>query len=62
MRTAWRVSELDEQATMFVKFRAMDKKAPAVWLDAIDKQSPSIQKKFWALVDAKDAARVAEMF
>ena len=53
-RTAWRVAELDEQAATFVKIRAIAGKAPQVWIDAIEKQSANIQKKFWALVELKE--------
>jgi hypothetical protein len=53
-RTAWKVAELDEQAATFVKIRAIAGKAPQHWIDAVEKQSLSIQKKFWALVELKE--------
>lgn len=64
IRNTYRISELDELTDAFIDTRQMRGNLD-VWFDRIQSQPANIEKRFWAMVDAKDAAnheaRLAEL-
>lgn len=64
IRNTYRISELDELTDAFIETRQMRGNTD-MWIDRVESQPANIQKRFWAMVDAKEAAthaaRVAEL-
>lgn len=56
IRNTYRISELDELTNAFIDTRQMRGNVE-MWLERVESQPANIQKRFWAMVDAKDAAK-----
>jgi membrane-bound lytic murein transglycosylase MltF len=64
IRNTYRISELEDLTNAFINTRQMRGNTD-MWIDRVESQPANIQKRFWTMVDAKDAAthaaRVAEL-